>query len=115
MPEVGRGLDRLEWHKIGRLMKKICAQSNLIITVYDQNKDEQSQKWDETPVHSALGQAQRQNEALSKLIEWIERGKSAHVRRITRTSQALLANQQPTLTFTTPRWLFVPKVRKWRQ
>ena len=29
----------------------------------------------DTPVRSALGQAQRQDEALSKLIEWIEKGK----------------------------------------
>ena len=38
-------------------------------------KNEQSQKQDETPVRSALGQAQRQDEALSKLIQWIDKGK----------------------------------------
>ena len=75
MPKAGCGLDRLEWHKVERLIKKICAQSSLTIIVYDQSKDEQSQTQDETPVRSALGQAQRQDEALSKLIEWIEKGK----------------------------------------
>ena len=75
MPKAGCGVDRLEWHKVKRLIKEICAQSNLTITVYDQNKDEQSQKQDETPVRSALDQAQRQNEALSKFIQWIEKGK----------------------------------------
>ena len=75
MPKAGCGLDRLEWYKVERLIKESCAQSDFTITVYDQNKDKQSQKQDETPVRSALGQAQRQNEALSKLIEWIEKGK----------------------------------------
>ena len=75
MPKAGCGLDRLEWHKVERLIKEICAQSYLPITAYDQSKNEQSQKQVETPVRSALGQAQRQNEALSKLIEWIEREK----------------------------------------
>ena len=75
MPKAGCGLDRLEWHKVERLIKEICAQSNLTITVYDQNKIEQSQKQIETPVRSALGQAQNRNEALSKLIEWIKKGK----------------------------------------
>ena len=75
MPKAGGGLDRLEWHKIERLIRKICAQSNLTITVYDRSKDEQSQKQTETPVRSAPGQAQRQDEALSKLIEWIEERK----------------------------------------
>ena len=45
------------------------------ITVYDQSEKEQSRKPTETPVRSALGQAQRQDEALSKLIKWIENGK----------------------------------------
>ena len=75
MLKAGCGLDRLEWFKVERLVKEICAQSSLTITVYDQSKDEQSQKQDETPVRSALGQTQRQVEALSKLIEWIEKGK----------------------------------------
>ena len=75
MPKAGCGLDRLEWHKVERFIREFCAQSNLTITVYDQSKDEQSQKQDETPVRSALGQAQRQEEALSKLIQWIEKGK----------------------------------------
>ena len=75
MPKAGCRLDRLEWHKVDRLIREICAQSNLTITVYEQRKDEQSQKQTETPVRSALGQAQRQDEALSKLIEWIEKGK----------------------------------------
>ena len=75
MQEAGCGLDWLEWHEVERLIREICAQTNLSITVYDQNKDEQSQKRDETPVRSALGQAHRQDEALSKLIEWIEKGK----------------------------------------
>ena len=75
MPKAGCGLDRLEWHKVERLIKGICAQSSLTITVYDQSEDEQSEEQDETPVHSALGQAQRQDEALSKLIQWIENGK----------------------------------------
>ena len=75
MPKAGCGLDRLEWHKVERLIREICAQSNLTITVYDQYKDEQSQKQDETPVRSALGQAQRQDEAMPKLVECIEKGK----------------------------------------
>ena len=33
MPKAGCGLDRLEWHKVQRLIKEICAQSNLTITV----------------------------------------------------------------------------------
>ena len=75
MPKAGCGLDRLEWCKVERLIKEICAQSNLTITVCDHSKEEQSQKQDETPVRSALGQAQRQDEALSKLIKWIEKEK----------------------------------------
>ena len=55
--------------------KDNCALSNLTIIVYDQSKDEQSQKQIETPVCSALGQTQRQDEAMSKLIDWIERVK----------------------------------------
>ena len=46
MPKAGCGLDRLEWYKVERLIKEICAQSNLTITVYDQSKDEKSQKQD---------------------------------------------------------------------
>ena len=75
MPKTGCGVDRLEWHKVDRLINEICAQSNVTITVYDQSRDEQSQKQIETPVRSALGQAQRQDEALSKLIQWIEKRK----------------------------------------
>ena len=75
MPKAGCGHDRLEWYKVERLIKEICAQSNLTITVYDQSKDERSQKQDEIPVRSALRQAQRQDEALSKPIQWTERGK----------------------------------------
>ena len=75
MPKVGCGLDRLEWHEVKRLVKIICSRSNLTITGYDQDKAEQSQKQEETPVCSALRQANRQDEALSKLIQWIERGK----------------------------------------
>ena len=77
MPKAGSGLDRLEWHKVERLVKEICAQSNLTITVYDQNKIEKSQKQTETPVLFALAQEQRQDEALSKPIQWIEKGKVA--------------------------------------
>ena len=67
-PKAGCGLDWLEWHKVERLIKEICAESNVTITVSDQHKVvEQSQKQDE-----ALGKAQRQDEALSKLIPWIE-------------------------------------------
>ena len=75
MPKAGCRLDRLEWHKVERLITEKCAQSNLTITVYDQNKDEQSPKQTETIVRSALGQAQRQDEALCKLIEWIKKRK----------------------------------------
>ena len=57
------------------MIKEICEQSSLTITVYDQSKDEKPQKQDDAPVRSALVQAQRQDEALSKLIEWIEKGK----------------------------------------
>ena len=58
-----------------RLIKEIRAQSGLTITVYDQSNSEQSQKHDETPVRSALGQEQRQDQALAKLFQWIEGGK----------------------------------------
>ena len=75
MPKADCGLDRLEWHKVERLIKEFCAQSNFTITVYDQNKNEQWQKQDETPVRSALCTAQRQDDALSQIIQWIERGK----------------------------------------
>ena len=75
MPKTGCGLDRLEWHKVERLITETCSLSNLTIPVDEQSKDEQSQKQKEAPVHSALGQAQRQDEAWSKLIGWIERGK----------------------------------------
>ena len=75
MPKAVCGLDRLEWYKVERLIKEICSQSFLTITVYDQSKEEQSQKQDETPVRSALGQAQRQDETMSKLIQGIEEGK----------------------------------------
>ena len=44
MPKDVCELDRLEWHKVERLIKEICAQANLPLTVYDQNKTEQSQK-----------------------------------------------------------------------
>ena len=74
-PIAGCGLDRLEWHKVKCLIKEIRAQSNLTITVFDQSKDEQSQKQDETPVRSALGQTQRRDEALFKLIQCIEKRK----------------------------------------
>ena len=75
MPKAGCGLDRLEWHKVERLFKEICAQSSFTITVYDQTAIEHSKKQDKAPVRSALGQAQRQDKALSKLIGWIQRGK----------------------------------------
>ena len=75
MPKAGSGLDRLEWHKVERLVKEICAQSNLTITVYDQNKSDQSQKQTETSVRFALAQEQIQDEALSKPIQWIEKRK----------------------------------------
>ena len=75
MPKAGCGLDRLEWYKVECLIKEICGQSNLTITVYEQGKVEQSQKQDETPVSSALGQAQRQDETLSQPIQWIEKRK----------------------------------------
>ena len=74
-PKAGRRLDQLQWQKVERLIKEICAQSHLTITVYDQSKREQSQKQDETPVRSAMGQAQRQHEALSQLNEWIKKRK----------------------------------------
>ena len=75
MPKADCGLDRLEWYKVERLIKEICAQSSLTITVYDQSQDEQSQKQKETSVRSALDQAQRQDEALLNLVQWIENGK----------------------------------------
>ena len=75
MPKASSGLYCLEWHKVERLVKELCALANLTITVYDQSKDEQPQKQDETPVRSALGQIQRHDEALSKRIVRIEQGK----------------------------------------
>ena len=75
MPKASCGPDRLKRKKVERLVKEICAQSILTTTVYEQSKEEKLQKQDGTPVGSALGQAQRQGEAFSKLIERIERGK----------------------------------------
>ena len=69
MSKADCGLDWLEWHKFERLIKEVCAQSNLTVTVYDPNKPEQSQKQEQVPVRSALGQPQRQDEALYKLIQ----------------------------------------------
>ena len=40
--------------------------------MYDQNKTEQTEIQDETPVHSALAQAQRQGEALYELFHCIQ-------------------------------------------
>ena len=76
MLKAGCGLDRLKWHKVEQLIREICAQSNITSTVYDQNKTQQLQKQNETPVCSALGQAKRQEEEKSKPIQWIERGKT---------------------------------------
>ena len=90
MPKAGCGLDRLQWHRVERLLKKICAQSNFIITDYDQSKNDQSQKQDEKPLRSALGQAQRQDKALSKLIQWIERGKATTAQELQGLSRLLL-------------------------
>ena len=59
MPKAGCRLDWLEWYQVERLIREIFAQSNLTITVYEQNRDEQSQKQKEAPVRSALGQEQR--------------------------------------------------------
>ena len=39
MPKARCGLDWLEWPKVERLVKEICAQSKLTTTVYDQNND----------------------------------------------------------------------------
>ena len=75
IPKAGCGLDRLNWYKVERFIKEICAQSNLTNTIYGQKRGEPSQKPTATPVRSALGQAKRQDEALSKLVEWIEKGK----------------------------------------
>ena len=75
MPKASCGFDGLEWHKVQCLIKEICAQSNLTITVCDQSIDEQSQKQDKESVRSALGQEQSQDEAVSKFIQWIERRK----------------------------------------
>ena len=73
--KAGCGLDRLQWYKVEGLIKEICAQSSLTITVYEQGKVEKSHKQNKTTVCSALGQAQRQDEALFKLIQWIEKRK----------------------------------------
>ena len=54
MPKPSCVLDRLEGHKVGILIKKICALPNLTVTDYDQSKEEQSHKHDETPLLSAL-------------------------------------------------------------
>ena len=77
MPKADCGLDWLEWHNVEGPIKEVRAQSHLTITIYDRSKDEQSQKQDETPKRSALGQAQRQDEALSKFMEWIEKSKQS--------------------------------------
>ena len=39
--------------------QKICAQSDLTITVRDQNMDDQSEKHVELPVYSSLGKAKK--------------------------------------------------------
>ena len=64
MRKAGCGLDRLEWHQVERLIKAICAHSNLIITVYDFDKnehtktqDDHSKKLDERPKNAASGKA----------------------------------------------------------
>ena len=51
------------------------CRANLTITVYDQYKKEHSQKQDGTSLRSALGKAQREDEALSKLIQENVQGK----------------------------------------
>ena len=38
MPKAGCGLDRLDRHKFERLIKEICAQPKLTVTLYDQTK-----------------------------------------------------------------------------
>ena len=88
---------------------------NLTITVYDQSKEEQSQKQDETPVRSPLGQAQRRDEALSKLIEWIEKGEVLTPQELQGLPKLTLATQQPIQEFTTLPWKFVPQFRNRRQ
>ena len=103
MPKASCGLDRLESHKMERLIKEIYGQSSLAITLRDQNKTEHSQKQTEALVRSALDQLQRQDEALSKLIEWVESGKVP-------TSQDL----QGLPRHSTPLWNFVPKIRNSR-
>ena len=85
MQRAGCAVNCLEWNKVERIIEEVCAQSNLTITVCDQIKREQPQKQDEAPVLSALGKAQSQHEALSKLSQWIEQGK-AQTTRIARTS-----------------------------
>ena len=78
MPKAGCGFDRLEWYKVERLIRESYAQSNLTITVYNHSKDEQLPKQDETPVRSALGQAQHQDEVLSKRFQCMEKEKNSH-------------------------------------
>ena len=69
MRKASCGFDWFEWQKVEGLIKKNCAGSSLTITAYDQNKDEQTQKQDETLRHSALCIAQCLDEALSNLIQ----------------------------------------------
>ena len=101
MPKACCGLDRLEWYKAERLIRKICAQSNVTITIYDQSIDDISQSQTESPVRSSLGQAERQDEALSKLIQRIEKGKlftSQEIQRLPRLAWPL-DNQLKSLQF----------------
>ena len=68
MPKASCGLDRLYWYKVDGLIKEISAQSNLIITIYDQNNHEQSKKSDEVPAYPALGKAHRKKRRCPKSI-----------------------------------------------
>ena len=69
MPKAVCGPDRFKLNKVECLILEIGAQSNKTITVCDQNKTEKSQMRNETPKRFALGQAQRQDEVLFKLIQ----------------------------------------------
>ena len=82
MPEASCGMDRLRWYKMESLIKEVYGELKLTNTVYDLNNDEQSKKSDEIPVHSALGKSQRRNEAFSKIIQWIKRGKALTPREL---------------------------------
>ena len=77
LPKAGCELDRLEWPTVERLIKKVCAQSNLTITVYDQNNNEESQL--------CTGPTETSRRSIVQSYPMDRTGKSANITKFTRT------------------------------